>query len=199
MNPQAGQASKALAALLLGSLVACANPEVLPPPPRPVEPEPYVIGVTDVLDIRVWKNPELSTSAVVRTDGKISVPLIDDVHAEGLTPEELKEVIIEALAEYVSAPDVTVIVSQMNHRTVSVVGAVGKNSQISLQRHTRVLDAIAQVGGFSVWAKTRRVRILRPTQNGIAEYRFNYRAFLAGKAPESNMLLEPGDTIVVPD
>ena len=193
----------AAAISLIASLVACANPfwlpPALPPPPPPVEPEPYVIGVTDMLDIYVWKNPELTTGAMVRTDGKISVPLLDDVQAEGLTPVELKEVITQSLAEFVSAPDVTVIVAQMNHRTVSIVGAVGRSGQIGLQRHTRVLDAIAQVGGFSVWAKTRRVRILRPTPDGILEYRFNYRAFLAGKAPESNLLLVPGDTIVVPD
>ncbi len=193
----------AAAISLIASLVACANPfwlpPALPPPPPPVEPAPYVIGVTDMLDIHVWKNPELTTGAMVRTDGKISIPLLDDVQAEGLTPLELKEVITQLLAEFVSAPDVTVVVAQMNHRTVSIVGAVGRNAQFPLRRHTRVLDAIALAGGFSAWAKTHRVRILRPTPDGISEYRFNYRAFLAGKAPESNLLLEPGDTIVVPD
>ncbi len=180
--------------------VGCAKPGATPPPePEPGLREPYVIGIPDVLDIRVWKNPELSVQVPVRSDGKISVPLIDDVQAEGLTPVELKEVISEALSEYITAPDVTVMVVQANSHTVTIVGALNRAGPYSLQKKTRVLEAIAAMGGFNPWARTSDIRILRPTPGGIVSYRFNYGSYLAGKAPESNIFLEPGDTVVVPD
>ncbi len=179
--------------------IACAQKGSTPPPePAPGERTPYVIGVTDVIQVNVWKNPELSVSVPVRSDGMLSVPLLDDVQAEGLTPTELKEVITEALAEYISAPDVTVIVAQMNSNIVSMIGAgLPRSGVIPLQRETRVLEAIAQMGGFTVWAEKNRVRVLRKTPSGLVEYRFNYGAYLAGKAPESNIVLMPGDTVVV--
>ncbi len=172
-----------------------------PPPPEtsPGERRVYVIGIPDLLRIVVWKNPELSVNVPVRSDGKISVPLVDDVQAEGLTAEELKEVLTEALSEYVTAPDVTVIVQQINSHTITVIGAVGRSGQISLVRQTRVIEAIAMMGGFNSWAKKDRVKILRRSDSGLSEYRFNYGAFAAGKDPGSNILLQPGDTVVVPD
>jgi len=190
------------AALLLGFsslLVACAT-ELPPPPPEVVAGEraPYVIGVTDVLGISVWKNVELSVSATVRPDGKISVPLLDDVQAEGLTPQELKEVLTEALSEFIAAPDVTVLVQQMNSQLVYLLGeGVRSSGALQLRKETRVLEAIATMGGFTVWANKNKVRILRKTQNGMTEYVFNYGAYLAGKAPHSNIVLRAGDTIVV--
>ena len=132
-------------------LFACTGraPSPPPPDPTPVEREPYVIGVTDMLRVSVWRNPELSVDVPVRPDGMISVPLIDDVQAEGLSPEELKEVISEALSEYITAPDVTVIVMQPNSQTVTVVGAVGgRSGSLPLMRETRVLEAIAAAGGL---------------------------------------------------
>lgn len=189
-------------ALLLGFsslLVACAT-ELPPPPPEVVAGEraPYVIGVTDVLGISVWKNVELSVSATVRPDGKISVPLLDDVQAEGLTPQELKEVLTEALSEFIAAPDVTVLVQQMNSQLVYLLGeGVRSSGALQLRKETRVLEAIATMGGFTVWANKNKVRILRKTQNGMTEYVFNYGAYLAGKAPHSNIVLRAGDTIVV--
>jgi polysaccharide export outer membrane protein len=181
--------------------VGCAKPSAEPPPPQQAGKRiPYVIGIPDLLMVTVWKNPELSVHIPVRSDGKISVPLIDDVQAEGLTPEELKEVISEALSEYITAPDVTVMVMQPNSRSVTVVGAVGARSgSMPLQRETRVLEAIANMGGFNTWARKSDVRILRDTGSGVVSYRFNYGAYLAGKAPNSNIFLEPGDTVVVPD
>lgn len=191
-----------IVALLVLSF-ACAKK----PPPAPVPPEsvageraPYVIGVTDVLAITVWRNQELSMQVPVRSDGMISVPLVDDVQAEGLTPEELKEVLTEALSEYISNPDVTVVVKEMNSNVVSIIGGgTAQSGVLGLRRETRVLEAIAAMGGFTVWAKRSKVKILRPTPDGIVEYRFNYKAFLKGKAPDSNIVLKPGDTIVVPD
>ncbi len=181
-------------------VVGCAGAGAPPPPePEAGEREAYVIGIPDLLRIVVWKNPELSVEVPVRRDGKISVPLVDDVQAEGLSPEELKEVLTEALAEFVTAPEVTVIVQQINSHMVTVVGAVARSGQIPLVRQMRVLEAIAMMGGFSVWAKKNQVKIIRQNGNETIEYVFNYGAFSSGKAPASNLLLQPGDTVVVPE
>jgi polysaccharide biosynthesis/export protein len=186
--------------VLVAAALGCAQKGATPPPePDPGEREEYVIGIPDLLKIVVWRNPELSVDVPVRSDGKISVPLVDDVQAEGLTAEELKEVLTEALSEYVTAPDVTVIVQQINSHTVTVVGAVGRSGQLALVRQTRVLEAIATMGGFTVWARKDRVKIIRPSETGPIEYVFNFGAYAAGKAPDSNLLLQPGDTVVVPD
>ena len=182
-------------------LQACAKPPAAPPPPEPVAGArvPYVIGIPDLLEVVVWKNPELSKQLVVRRDGMISVPLLGDVQAEGLTPMELTEVLSLALSSYISAPDVTVMVVRADSNSVSVVGAVLRSSVVPLSREMRVLDAIAVVGGFNTWARRSDVRILRPAEEGPILYRFNYGKFLSGDAPESNMILEPGDTIIIPD
>lgn len=179
----------------------CAGRGATPPPEQvPGEREEYVIGIPDVLKIVVWRNPELSVEVPVRRDGKISVPLVDDVQAEGLTPEELKEVLTEALAEYVTAPDVTVVVSETNSHTVTVVGGVARSGQIALTRQMRVVEAIATMGGFNAFAKKDRIKIIRTQPDGTSvEYAFNYGAFSRGKAPDSNMILQPGDTIIVPE
>lgn len=161
---------------------------------------PYTIGVTDVLKISVWKNPELSVDVPVRADGMISVPLIDDVQAEGLTPPELKEVITLELSEFITAPDVTVIVLQMNSRFVSVIGEVAQETRVPLTRDLRVLEAIALAGGFSTFADRSDVRIVRRNADGSeSEYRFDYSAYIRGRAPGTNIVLQPGDTIIVPD
>jgi polysaccharide biosynthesis/export protein len=161
----------------------------------------YTIGVTDVLRINVWKNPELTVDAVpVRADGMISVPLINDVQAEGLTPEELKDVIARELTEYVGSPQVTVVVVQMNSRFVSVIGEVGQDTRVPLTRDLRVLEAIASAGGFGPFADKSDVRIVRRNEDGTeSEYRFDYAAYIRGRAPGTNIVLQHGDTIVVPD
>jgi polysaccharide export outer membrane protein len=192
--------ARLLAATLTLCVVGCSRPLPPLPPEEPVgERLPYVIGVTDVLRIAVWKNPELGVQVAVRPDGKISVPLVDDVQAEGLTPLELKEVITEKLSEYISAPDVTVIAMQLNSNTVAIMGGIRGSRIMPLQREMRVLEAIATAGGFTAFAKKNQVRILRRTPGGIVEHRFDYGAYLAGKAPNSNLILKAGDTIVVPD
>ena len=187
-------------AMALTPFLGCARPSAeLPPRMPPGLRDPYVVGIPDVLSIRVWKNPELSVDVPVRADGKISVPLLDDVQAEGLTPTELKEVISEQLAEYITAPDVTVIVLQPNSHVATVVGAVLRSGTVPLTKQTRVMDAIAAMGGFNTWAKKSDIRVLRPKDGEIISYRFNYGAYVAGKAPDSNIILRPGDTVVVPD
>jgi len=177
------------------------------PVSRPPDEEPmldrdtYVIGSQDRLNIVVWKNPELTTVVPVRPDGRISVPLVDDVQAAGLTAAELKLVLQEKLEEYVAAPEVTVIVSEVLSRRVYLIGGgVARQTAVQINQDMRVLDAIATAGGFTAFAKKDGVRILRRTSSGLKEYRFDYDAFLRGDAPlESNFLLQPGDTIIVPD
>ena len=163
-----------------------------------MEKADYVIGAGDRLSIRVWKNPELSVNVPVRPDGKISVPLLDDVQAEGFTAIELKEVITRELSEYVTNPDVTVVVEQIDKR-VYVLGEVARKGPILLANDLRVTDAISAAGGFGTYANKKKIKIIRRTENGEVEYRFDYDAYVAGKAPGTNMLLVPGDTVVVPD
>ena len=192
--------SFAIAALAAFS-VSCAGRSLSPPPadPTPEERE-YRIGATDVLRVTVWRNEELSIDIPVRNDGMISVPLLDDVKAEGLTPLELKEVLTRELAEYITAPDVTVMVLQMNSRFVSVLGAVPNESRVPLTRDLRVLEAIASVGGFDTFAQKDNVRIVRRNGDGSeSEYRFDYDAYIKGNAPGSNIVLHHGDTIIVPE
>lgn len=190
-----------LLAALVATVAGCAGSKATPPPEEePGEREEYVIGIPDLLKIVVWRNPELSVEVPVRRDGKISVPLVDDVQAEGLTPEELKEVLTEALAEFVTAPDVTVVVQETNSHTVTVVGGVARSGQIALTRQMRVVEAIATMGGFSPFARKDAIKVIREQPDGSSvEYDFNYGAFTRGKAPESNMILRPGDTIIVPE
>ncbi len=196
----AGRAAAVLA--LFAFAVACAARQPIPPPPDPVpmDREAYVIGVTDLLGISVWRNPELSVVVPVRPDGKISVPLLDDVQAEGLEAMELKEVLSRELSEYITAPDVTVIVREMNSRAISVLGAVGGNGRIPLTKDLRIIEAIAIVGGFTTFADRSDVRIVRRSDNGHeVEYRFDYDAYIKGRAPGTNIVLRPGDTIIVPE
>ena len=174
--------------------------EVSPPEKGVANRDSYVIGVNDVLTISVWGNEELSQRVPVRPDGKISLPLLDDVPAAGLTPIELKEVLTREFSEYVSNPHVTVIVSEMNSRIISVMGEVTRPTSIGLSRDLRVLEAIASVGGFSTFADRSDVRVVRRNPDGTEqEFRFDYDAYIKGNAPGTNILLQPGDTIIVPD
>ncbi|MDJ0849687.1 MAG: polysaccharide biosynthesis/export family protein [Myxococcota bacterium] len=195
-----GMVALGLFALVL--MTGCGKRSLSPPPPDPdpLARETYLIGVTDVLRINIWRNPELSVDVPVRPDGKISVPLLDDVQAEGLTPTELKEVLTRELEEYVASPHVTVIVLQMNSRFVSVIGGVNREGRIPLTRELRVLEAVAASGGFTTFADKNNVRVVRRQSSGMEhEYRFNYGAYIKGKAPGSNLVLANGDTIIVPD
>jgi polysaccharide export outer membrane protein len=175
---------------------------VSPPPGEPaaLDRESYRIGPEDQLQITVWRNQELSVTVPVRPDGRVSVPLVDDVQAAGLTTEELKLVLAEKLAEFVKDPEVTVIVSQVNSKRVYLIGGLQRQTTLPLNQDMRVLDAIAVAGGFTTFAKKGDIKILRREADGLHEYRFDYDAFVRGDAPlESNFLLQPGDTIVVPD
>lgn len=189
--------SAAAAGLLL--VLGCASGPAPPPAPETMAKPAYVIGTGDVLSVRVWQNGELSVEVPVRPDGKISVPLVDDVQAEGLTAEELKEVLSRELAEYVANPDVTVVVTRMDSKRAYVIGEVGRPGPVPLTTDLRVLDALSLAGGFNTFADRSNVKILRHTEDGEQEYVFDYDAYVDGEAPGTNVRLAPGDTIVVPD
>jgi polysaccharide export outer membrane protein len=176
--------------------------EAAAPPPEPValDRESYVIGPEDVLRVSVWQNEDLSVVVPVRPDGRISIPLVDDVQAAGLTTAELKLVLADKLTEFVKNPEVTVIVSEINSKRVYLIGGLARQTVIPLNQDMRVLDAISVGGGFTTFADKDDIKVLRREGDGLVEYRFDYEAFLKGEAPlESNFLLQPGDTIVVPD
>jgi polysaccharide export outer membrane protein len=191
-----------LPALLVLLLAGCAARSLSPPPadPDPMARDIYRIGVTDILRVAVWRNDELSVDVPVRPDGKISVPLLDDIQAEGLEPTELKEVLTREFAEYVTAPNVTVIVLQMNSRFISVLGGVNHEGRVPLTRNLRVMEALAASNGFTTFADKGDIRIVRRRPDGTeVEYRFDYDAYIKGNAPGTNIVLANGDTIIVPD
>jgi polysaccharide export outer membrane protein len=159
----------------------------------------FVIGNDDRLGINVWKEPELTRSFLVRSDGKISLPLAGEVQAAGRTPLQLEQEIATKLLSFITDPEVTVIVEQINSQKFNILGQVGKPGSYSLSTASTVLDAIAGAGGFRDFAKQTHIYILRQNAKGV-EIRipFNYKDVIKGKNPEQNIKLEPRDTIVVP-
>ncbi len=158
----------------------------------------YVIGAGDTLSIQVWREPNLSGNFTVRPDGKITFPLLNDVQAVGLTPLQLKQVIEKGLAKYISTPVVTVVVSSANSKNIFVLGKVNSPGKYPLTGPTTVLQALAEAGGLAEWAKGGDIVILRNENGKQVKIEFNYDDVSRGKHLEQNILLEPGDTIVVP-
>lgn len=156
----------------------------------------YRIGPEDVLHISVWGNEELTRDATVRPDGKISLPLLQDIQAEGLTAEELSEVIHQKLLGYVKSPDVAVIVTEINAPKVFVIGNVIKPGPYPLRSDTSILQALALAGGFTPFASPKKITVIR-NKGGEREIRkVNYYDMIDNG--EGNYMLKPGDTIVVP-
>src|SRR5580698_1119937 len=159
----------------------------------------FVIGNDDHLAINVWKETDLTRSIPVRSDGKISLPLVGEVQAAGRTPLQLEEEITSKLTNYITNPEVTVIVEQINSQKFNILGQVTKPGSYSLATATTVLDAIAAAGGFRDFAKQKSIYILRQNANGgETRIAFNYKDVIQGKNPGQNIKLEPRDTIVVP-
>jgi polysaccharide biosynthesis/export protein len=157
-----------------------------------------VIGPEDVLDITVWKEPEVSRVVPVRPDGRISLPLINDVQAAGLSPEQLAAAVTEKLREFLNQPKVTVIVTTINSQRVFVVGEVLRAGAFPLLPGMTVLQAISSAGGFTTFADVKNIHVVRMRDGKQVQLPFNYREVLKGDRPEQNIDLEPGDTIVVP-
>src|SRR5436305_11653446 len=159
----------------------------------------FVIGDNDVLAINVWKEPDVSRSVPVRSDGKISLPLAGEIQASGLTPLKLEQDIASKLQNYISEPEVTVIVQQINSQKFNILGMVMRPGSYSLTNSSTVLDAIAAAGGFRDFAKQKSIYVLRHQPNGTeARLPFNYKDVVKGKNPDQNVKLQPNDTIVIP-
>jgi polysaccharide export outer membrane protein len=158
----------------------------------------YVIGAQDMLDISVWREPDLSRQVPVRPDGKISLPLLNDVQAMGLTPTQLAAQITTGLDKFMTSPQVTVIVSQINSQRVYILGEVGRAGAYGLLPGMTVLQALSNAGGFTAFANQKGIYVLR--QDGAKQQKlfFNYKEVVSGKKPEQNIELKPGDTIVIP-
>lgn len=173
-------------------------PENRAPEPAAV-PAGYRIGAGDVLQISVWKEPDASVpSIVVRPDGKISVPVIKEVEVLGLTPAQLEKQLSERLARYIHGAEVTVVVREIRSKKVYMVGAVRREGPVRLDAPITVLQALLEAGGLTEYAKRRKIYVLRNENGAPQRLPFDYDAVLRGERTEDNILLQPGDTVVVP-
>jgi polysaccharide export outer membrane protein len=192
---------KALPALI-ATLCACATVHdydyTKEPDPRQSE---YVIGAADSLSIRVWKNPELSAEATVRPDGTITMPLIGDLHADGLTPSQLKAEVVRQLAKFVrdEGAAVTIAVTGVNSYSFTVSGNVTTPGVFSSKKYVTVLEAMQLAGGPNRFASPKETRVLRRSRGGkVRTIPINYSAIIDGTQPQANLVLLPGDQIYVP-
>jgi polysaccharide export outer membrane protein len=206
----------ALTLLVLVSIPASAQSNSAPAPPAAASDKPaddkartgaraahsdnsYVIGADDVLAINVWKEPEVSRSVPVRSDGKISLPLVGELTAGGETPLQLEQEIAKRLASYISEPEVTVIVQDSKSQRINILGMVVRPGAYMLMGSATVLDAIAMAGGFKDFAKQKAIYVLRQNPDGTQKrIPFNYKEVIKGHDPDQNVRLQPRDTVVVP-
>jgi polysaccharide biosynthesis/export protein len=162
-------------------------------------PADYIIGLEDLLTINVWKEPELSVKdAMVRPDGKISIPLVGDIKASGLTPTQLQEKIRERMKEFVAAPTVTVVVLRIGSQSISIVGKVNKPGIYYLGAPMTVLELLARAGGVREDAKQKNISIIREEGNRTLRFQFNYKDVSMGKNLQQNITLKKGDVVIVP-
>lgn len=162
--------------------------------PGVVDPSSYQIGPEDVLQVRVWREPELSVQQSVRPDGKITMPLVGDIDANRTTPKALSETIATKLKEFINNPSVMVTVEQVRSKKYTITGEVGRPGSYPLLSTTTVLDALTNSGGFRDFANKKKITIIR----GDERFRFNYNDVIEGKNMEQNIELKNGDLIVVP-
>jgi len=158
----------------------------------------YLIGPDDILDIYVWKEPELTREVTVMSDGRITFPLIGEIMAKGQTVTGLKELITEKLKSYVDAPEITVIIQESRSRRIYTIGKLSRPGPYPLAHDMTVLQALSTAGGFAEWADTKNILIIRREGQKEVKIRFNYKEFISGKKIAQNILLKPYDTIVVP-
>ncbi len=205
MSTRVARIAALLAAFALAPLAGCSGPLNIPQA-REFEryaedaSREYAIGAGDVLGIDVWQQPTLTIrELVVRLDGKISFPLLDDVQAAGLTANELKQVLTERLSEYLTTPNVTVVVKAINSKLIYMMGEVARVGPIRLRSQMRVVDALSSAGGFKPFADQHKVKVIRHNGAGAIEFLFDYPSFASGQNLEQNILLLSGDRIVVPE
>lgn len=162
-------------------------------------PNAYAIGVGDVVEISVWKNPELSVTVPVRPDGRISLPLLGDIQASGMTPLALKDELSLKFREFVTAPSVSVVIKEINSRKVFVTGEVATPGAYDLQPRAKLMQVMAMAGGLTPYSKG-RVVVLRDSRDGKADKRYviELDTIISGRRPEDNIILQPGDTLIFP-
>ncbi len=163
-----------------------------------VAPQGYIVGESDVLRVNVWKEPEVSQTVVVRTDGSISLPLINEVKVAGMTPMQIQTLVAEKLKSFMNSPQVTVTVTEIHSKRAFITGEVARPGGYSLNTETTVLQLIAQAGGFTVFAKRDGIVVLRVEDGKPVRLHFKYKEVVHGKNTEQNVALHPGDTVVVP-
>jgi polysaccharide biosynthesis/export protein len=196
-----------LTALAQSDTPRTAAPRPQPPPQAIKPPAPstgvatgadFVIGPQDVLGILFWKDQEMSGDVTVRPDGRITLPLIRDVQAAGLKPDELADRIQQAAREFIAQPSVTVVLRQMNSRKVFITGEVAQPGAYPLASSMTVMQLIAVAGGLTEFAEPKNISIMRVQGSETTTFDFNYKDVAKGKNREQNILLRPGDTVVVP-
>jgi len=158
----------------------------------------YIIGADDVLDVNVWKEQELTRTLQVRPDGKISMPLLGDVQAAGMTPGQLAQNVSERLKKFLTAPQVTVILTQINSQRVYVIGEVTRPGAYPVLPGMTVLQAISSAGGLTQFANSKKIFVMRNENHIQTKYPFSYKEVLDGRKAEENLAVKAGDTIVVP-
>ena len=182
-----------------GAAAKAAPPAQSNASPAKPHDDSFVIGNDDVLAINVWKEPDISRSIPVRSDGKISLPLVGEVQAAGQTPLKLEQEIASKLKSYISEPEVTVMVQQINSQKFNILGQVVRPGTYVIANSPTVLDAIALAGGFRDFAKQKSIYILRQNADGgQSKIPFNYKDVVNGKNTAQNIKLQPRDTVVVP-
>jgi polysaccharide biosynthesis/export protein len=164
----------------------------------PATTDEYRIGPQDVIQIDVWKEPEITRTIPVRPDGKISLPLLNDVQAAGLTAMQLAGVIREGLTKYLMSPQVTVTVTTINSRRVYITGEALRTGALPLLPNMTVLQALSSAGGFTPFARIKDIYVLRIENGRQTKFPFHYKDVVKGKRPEDNILLQPNDVIVIP-
>lgn len=161
-------------------------------------PTDYVIGPDDRLSVLFWRDKDISADVVVRPDGKISLPLLNEVQAAGFTPEQLRTHVADVASKYIEQPNVTVVVREIHSRNVFITGKVTKSGTFTLTNDMTVMQLIALAGGLLEYADERNIVVIR-TDGGRQQYHhFNYHEVIAHKNPQQNIVLRPGDTVVVP-
>jgi polysaccharide export outer membrane protein len=158
----------------------------------------YRVGPGDSIQVSVWKEPEVSTVVVVRPDGKISIPLVNDLVVSGKTPMEIQEIVKERLSSYIKDPNVTITVREIQSKKVYVLGEVNRPGSYQIVQPTTVLQLLTEAGGLRPYAKEKAIYVLRTGNGQQQKFSFNYRDVVEGKKLEQNILVQPNDTIVVP-
>jgi polysaccharide export outer membrane protein len=161
-------------------------------------PQKYLVGEADVLNVNVWKEPEITQTVVVRTDGYISMPLINEIKVSGMTPVQIQDLIAHKLQAYLTNPQVTVTVTEIRSKRAYITGEVARPGGYSLNTETTVLQLIAQAGGLTAFAKRDDITVLRLENGKQQRLPFHYKEVVQGKRSDQNITLQPGDTVVVP-